>query len=89
MFFLKRHKLEVQLMQEIKAYAGVKEFPYEDAVSISKVLTAYHNGNTDMYYLLFSGLSVLEKYPDLRENWDELMIRYKKLGLFPGWDIEV
>ena len=37
MFFLKKAKLERQLMDEIKTYAGVKEFPWDDAKILSNL----------------------------------------------------
>ena len=87
MFFFKKAKLERQLMEEIKSYAGVKEFPYNDAQAIAKFLTAYDRGKESVMIAVFSASRTIEKYPSLYNNWDRLMIKYKKLGLFPNWDI--
>ncbi len=93
MFFLKKAKLERQLMDEIKTYAGVKEFPWDDAKILSNYLASYDKGMD--YQRVFGwhetskAFSTLEKYPNLLRNWDALMIKYKKLGLFPKWDIKL
>lgn len=87
MLFFKKAKLERQLMDEIKTYAGVKEFPLDDAKVISNYISAYNKGNTFIGMYMFSSLSVIEKYPKLFQNWDALMIKYKKLGLFPNWKV--
>ena len=89
MFFTKRAKLERQLMEEIKSFAGVDEFPYEDAKVISDFLVAYNKGSDYVSLAAFSALDVIDKYPNLGNNWDELMIKYKKLGLFPNWNIVI
>ena len=87
MFFTKRNQLERQLMEEIKSYAGVKEFPYEDAKVISDFLVAYNKGNDFIDFAAFSALDTIDKYPNLSSNWYDLLIKYKKLGLFPKWKI--
>ena len=85
----KREKLEKQLMSEIRDLAGVVSFPLEDAKAISKLITVgYKRGDQDLINLgVMATHSTLEKYPNLLENWDELMIKYHKLGLFPNWHI--
>lgn len=87
MFFLKKAKLQRQLIEEIKSYAGVLEFSQDDAKVISNYISAYEKGNTFIGMYMFSSLSVIEKYPKLFQNWDALMIKYKKLGLFPNWKV--
>ena len=82
----KKAKLEKQLMEEIKSLAGVNEFPYEDAASISNMLTNYNRNNI---LGVMANFSTLEKYPNLYDNWDELMLKYKRLGLFPNWDVKL
>lgn len=89
MCFSKKLKLERQLMEEIKSYAGVYEFPNDDAKEISKLLAAYNKGNGYLALAIMAGMDTLEKYPDLCNNWDELMIQYKKLGLFPKWKTNI
>lgn len=85
----KTEKLEKQLMNEIRELAGVASFPLEDAQAISKLLTmGYKRGDKDLIQLgIMATYSTLEKYPKLFENWDELMIKYHKMGLFPKWEI--
>lgn len=87
MFFLKKTKLERQLMEEIKSFAGVKEFPYDDAKALAEFLTAYNKGKVFVSLAAMKAFSTLEKYPNLLHNWDAIMIKYKKMGLFPNWDI--
>ena len=89
MMFFKRAKLERQLMEEIKSYAGVSEFPNNDAKAIADFLTSYNRGNEFVMLAVFRASSTLEKYPYLYKNWDNLMIKYKKLGLFPKWNIVI
>ena len=85
----KRVKLERQLMKEIKSYAGVVEFTNDDAKAIADFLTAYNRGKEFVMLAAFRASRTLEKYPYLYKNWDDLMIKYKKLGLFPKWDIDI
>lgn len=87
--FFKRAKLERQLMKEIKNYAGVTEFPYNDAKVIADFLSAYNRGKEFVMLATFSASNTIEKYPNLYRNWDDIMIKYKKLGLFPNWDITI
>ena len=87
MLFFKKVKLEKALMAEIKSLAGVSDFPLDDAKSIARLLGSYDKGKSMVMITMMSCASVLEKYPDLYQNWDDLMIKYKKLGLFPNWDI--
>ena len=89
MLFFKRAKLERQLMEEIKSYAGVKDFPYGDAKAIADFLSVYDRGKESVLMAAFSASRTIEKYPSLYRNWDNLMIKYKKLGLFPNWDIVI
>ena len=89
MLFFKKAKLERQMMEEIKTYAGVHDFPNNDAKAIADFLTAYNRGNEFVMLAVFSASRTLEKYPYLYRNWDNLMIKYKKLGLFPNWHIEM
>lgn len=86
----KREKqLEQELINEIKSFAGVSEFPYEDAKTISDLLVAYGKGNNYVDLAMYSAVDVIEKYPNLCDNWDALMIKYKKMGLFPRWIINI
>lgn len=85
-----KEKLEKQLMAELKELAGVEDFPWEDAQVLSKLLAAYDRGDTTLVMLAVTGSeSTLEKYPKLYDNWDDLMIKYHKLGLFPNWNIHI
>jgi len=83
----KKAKLEKALMEEIKVLAGVSEFPLEDAKVIAQLVGRYNNSSAIVLLAMMSAMSVLEKYPNLYENWDNLMKKYKKLGLFPKWDV--
>jgi len=83
----KKRKLEKALMEEIKVLAGVSEFSLEDAMVIGQLVARYNNSNEIVMMTMLSSMSVLEKYPNLYENWDNLMIKYKKLGLFPKWNV--
>ena len=74
-------------MAEIKAIAKVDAFPYEDAKTIADLLVAYNKGTSFVMFKIMTAIDTLEKYPELDENWDDLMIKYKSLGLFPNWDI--
>ena len=85
--FFKRMKLENQMIREIKSYAHVKDFPSMDAQYISKALSGYNKGGVFVELSLMQAMSTIEKYPDLYNHWDALMIKYKKLGLFPNWNI--
>ena len=87
--FLKKSKIERQMMKEIKASAGVGEFPFEDAKTIAELLTAYERGEVFVSLAFFSpkNMALFDKYPKLGDNWDNIMIKYKKQGLFPNWDI--
>ena len=89
MLFFKKAKIERQMMKEIKASAGVDEFPFEDAKIIAELLTAYERGKVFVSLAFFSpkNMALFDKYPKLGENWDNIMIKYKKQGLFPNWDI--
>lgn len=89
MLFTKKLKLEKQLMAEIKALAKVDEFPYKDAKTIADLLVAYNKGSSFVAFSIMAALDTLEKYPDLADNWDDLMIKYKTLGLFPKWDVAI
>jgi len=83
----KKAKLEKALMEEIKVLAGVSEFPLEDAKVIAQLVGRYNNSSAIVLLAMMSAMSVLEKYPNLYENWDNLMKKYKKLGLFPKCDV--
>ena len=84
-----RGKLEKELMTELKELAGVKYFPWEDAKEISTVLAAYTDGNSGKIGLaLMMFINTLEKYPRLCSEWDSVMIKYHKKGLFPNWNID-
>ncbi|MBR0508235.1 MAG: hypothetical protein IJJ86_06460 [Clostridia bacterium] len=85
----KKLKLERQLMEEIKRYANVTEFPPSDARVIADFLNAYNRGNAFIMLTGPSAVGTLEKYPSLYRNWDNLMIKYKKLGLFPNWSVSI
>ena len=87
MLFTKKYQSEKQLMAEIKSYAGVNEFPLNDAKIISQLLVAYNKGEPFVGFAIMSSLSTLEKYPNLADNWDNLMIKYKRKGLFNRWNI--
>lgn len=87
--FFRRLKLERQLMNEIKSYAGVKEFPNNDAKKIADFLMSYDRGKEYVMLAALSASDTIEKYPNLYKNWDRLMIKYKKLGLFENWDIRL
>ena len=82
MLFFKKAKLERQLMNEIKSLAGVDEFPYNDAKTIAKLLVAYNRGKVYVNLVMISAIDVLEKYPNLCDNWDNTMIKYKKTWAF-------
>lgn len=88
MFFSKKSNLEHQLMNEIITFAQVDSFPLEDAKAIADIISAYNRGNGFIDFALLTN-SVLEKYPNLYNNWDNIMLKYKKLGLFPNWNILV
>lgn len=85
--FFKKAKLEKQLMNEIKSYAKVENFPYDDAKVLGDFLAAYKKGNAYVNFQAITALDTLEKYPELCDAWDQLMIKYKKQGLFPNWDV--
>ena len=85
--FFKKAKLERQLMAELKEYAHVDEFPYEDAMKFAKLVNAYNQGNGMINMTMMAYGSTIRKYPELAKNWDRVFIKYKKLGLFPGWDV--
>ena len=87
MLFTKKYQLGKQLMAEIKSYAGVNEFPLNDAKIISQLLVAYNKGEPFVGFAIMSSLNTLEKYPNLADNWDNLMIKYKRKGLFNRWNI--
>ena len=88
MFGSKQRKLEKQLMSEIRELAGVDSFPLEDAQAISKLMMAYKRGDKDLINIgIMATYSTISKYPKLLENWDDVMIKYHKLGLFPKWEI--
>ena len=87
MFFLKKWSLEKKLIGEIKNYANVDEFPPDDAKNMSQLLLAYNRGEEYVNLAIMMYLDTLEKYPKLADNWDNLMIKYKKLGLFPQWNV--
>ena len=89
MFFSKKSNLEHQLMNEIITFAQVDSFPLEDAKVISDIISAYNRGNGFIDFALLTNRAVLEKYPNLYTNWDNIMLKYKKLGLFPNWNILV
>jgi len=84
-----KSKLEKQLMEEVLAYAGAKYLPFEDAKALSNLIAAYDKGSAFILLAMPTSYDVLEKYPNLYKNWDNMMIRYKKQGLFPNWDIEL
>lgn len=83
----KRLKLEKQLMQEIKTYAHVSDFPISDAKVIADLIVAYNRGDGFVELGIMAAMSTLDKYPNLCQEWDNLMIKYHKLGLFPKWNI--
>ena len=86
----KKEKLEKAMISELKKYAGVSDFPWEDAKVIGELLAAYSEGNRSKISLMLFGSKVnnlFEKYPDLSANWDDVFMKYKELGLFPKWDI--
>ena len=86
----RERQLEQQLTEEIKALAGVSEFPLDDAKVFANLLSVYEKGNLDLVSLtLYSAIDVIDKYPTLADNWDSLMIKYKKLGLFPRWNVKI
>ncbi len=87
MLFFKKAQLERQLMDEIKSYAGVTEFPTKDAQILANTISAYGKGNAFITFAMMSAYDVIEKYPNLYNNWDDLMMKYKKLGLFPKWEV--
>ena len=83
-------QLEQQMMEEIKSFAGVSEFPFEDAKVIANLLATYEKGDKNQLNLvIMSAIDTIDKYPTLADNWDELMIKYKKLGLFPKWKVKI
>lgn len=85
-----KYKLEKQLMKEIKEYAGVKEFPWNDAKVFAKLISVYNKGDKALIVMaVMANLETLSQYPNLEEKWDDIMIKYKKLGLFPKWDIVI
>ena len=87
MFFWKTVQLEKQLTKEMKSLAKVEYFPTEDAKVIGDLLTAYSNGNSAVEAQMAETMSTLKKYPELLEGWEQLLVKYKKLGLFPKWKI--
>lgn len=88
MFPWKKYKLKNQLMEELKAAAGVGEsFPYEDAVKLGRLLSWYDTGHTNFAYNMLA-YKTIEKYPELVKQWDSIIVKYKKLGLFPKYNIE-
>ena len=89
MLFFKKSKLEHQMMEEIKSSAGVEEFPLEDAKTIAEILTSYGRGQEFVTLAFFSSknMAIFDKYPKLGDNWDNIMLKYKKLGLFPKWEV--
>lgn len=89
MLIFKKAKLEKELMAEIKTLAGVNEFPLDDAKTIAELVARYNNNANVVVLLVMSASSVLEKYPNLYDNWDNLMVKYKKLGLFPKWNVHL
>ena len=89
MLLFKKSKLEKELMEEIKSLAGVDVFPVYDARVLSDLLVAYGKGGAFIDAALMNSLRVFDKYPNLNDNWDNLMIKYKKLGLFPKWEIQI
>ena len=54
MLFTKKYQLEKQLMAEIKSYAGVNEFPLNDAKIISQLLVAYNKGEPFVGFAIMS-----------------------------------
>ena len=76
-------------MKEIKASAGVVEFPFEDAKTIAEISVAYGRGKEFVALAFFSpkNIAIFDKYPKLYDDWDNIMIKYKKQGLFPNWDV--
>ena len=77
-------------MEEIKTLADVDDFPWEDAKVIAKLLAAYNRGDNSLVTLAIMGsMETLDKYPRLSSNWDDVMIKYHNLGLFPKWDITI
>ena len=86
--FFKKAKLERELINEIKTYAHVEAFPERDSKVISDFLVSYKKGNEYMAFEALRALNTLEKYPDLYKVWDDLMKKYKKLGLFPKWRVD-
>ena len=86
----KKEKLDKRLITEIKQLAGVYDLPWEDAQDIARLLQAYENGDISLIGITMLGsMSTLEKYPELYSCWDDLMIKYHKLGLFPNWNISI
>ena len=84
----KKHKLEKQLMEELKAAAGVGDaFPKEDALNLGRLLSWYNTGHTNFAYNMLA-YETMEKYPGLVKQWDSIIVKYKKLGLFPKYNIE-
>ena len=87
MFFWKTVQLQKQLTKEMKNLAKVEYFPSEDAKVIGDLLTAYNNGDSTVDLQMAEAMSTLKKYPELLEAWDQLLMKYKKQGLFPKWKI--
>ena len=87
--FFRKLKLERQLMDEIKKYADVTEFPNNDAKVIADFLSSYDQGKERVMLAALSASNTIAKYPNLYRNWDNIMIKYKKLGLFKNWDIRL
>ena len=83
----KKLKLEIQLLNEIRALAKVNGFPHEDSETIAGLLSAYDEGSPFLDFKIMEALDTLDKYPELAANWDALMLKYKIRGLFPNWDI--
>lgn len=82
MFILKKIKLEKELINEIKTAAGINYFPDEDAKKISEMLASYNRGP----FFAHVDLNILEKYPNLYKNWDSILSKYIKLGIFKNWN---
>ncbi len=88
MAILSQSELRQQLINEIKEYAGVADFPRADAHDLAELLNAYDRGNEFVQAAMLSeAAKVLSRYPGLYNNWDELMIKYKRMGFFPNWNI--
>jgi len=83
-----KKRLEEQLMEEMKALAGVILFPFKDATTVANLLAAYEDGGLDLIeFQMMGSMFFFDRYPNLADEWDDLMIRYHNRGLFPNWNI--